>query len=106
MNEFSTYEITINIRRIWKYYVLHLIIPVLLILSLSLITYMIPVELIDVRIGLGLSLFLSLTALQVSPLSPKCFLPSFVRSFGFSSTGPLLTHSFLTHSSPILDHRD
>ena len=79
MNEFSTFEITINIRRIWKYYVLHLIIPVLLILALSLITYMIPMELIDVRIGLGLSFFLSLTALQVSPLSLKCFLPSFVR---------------------------
>ena len=41
-----------------------MIVPIILLVCLSLITYVIPGENIDARIALNLTLFLSLTALQ------------------------------------------
>ena len=41
-----------------------MIVPILLLVALSLITYIIPAESLDARIALNVTLFLSLTALQ------------------------------------------
>ena len=38
------FDIKIKIQRLWSYYVLNMIVPILLLVSLSLITYIIPAE--------------------------------------------------------------
>ena len=53
-----------------KYYLINIIVPVLLLVMLSLITYIIPPSSLDARVALNITLFLSLTALQVSSLGP------------------------------------
>ena len=61
---FLSFTVYIRIDRFWKYYVLNMIVPILLLVALSLITYIIPAESLDARIALNVTLFLSLTALQ------------------------------------------
>jgi len=75
-----TFDIVITINRLWRYYVLNMIVPIILLVCLSLITYVIPGENIDARIALNLTLFLSLTALQfiINDQLPKSSYPSAV----------------------------
>jgi len=75
-----SFDIYIRIDRFWKYYVLNMIVPILLLVALSLITYIIPAESLDARIALNVTLFLSLTALQfvINDQLPKSSYPSAV----------------------------
>ena len=50
--ELVTFEVVIHIKRLWKHYVLNLITPAIFIVLLSLITFLIPADSLDVRIGL------------------------------------------------------
>ncbi|WZN60471.1 ligand-gated ion-channel protein [Chloropicon roscoffensis] len=76
--ELVTFEVVIQIKRLWKHYVLNLITPAIFIVLLSLITFLIPADSLDVRIGLSVTLFLSLTALQfiINESLPKTSNPS------------------------------
>ena len=60
--------------------VLNMIVPILLLVSLSLITYIIPAESLDARVALNVTLFLSLTALQfiINDQLPRSSYPSAV----------------------------
>ena len=57
-----------------------MIVPILLLVSLSLITYIIPAESLDARVALNVTLFLSLTALQfiINDQLPRSSYPSAV----------------------------
>jgi hypothetical protein len=74
------FDIRIKIQRLWSYYVLNMIVPILLLVSLSLITYIIPAESLDARVALNVTLFLSLTALQfiINDQLPRSSYPSAV----------------------------
>ncbi|QDZ23285.1 ligand-gated ion-channel protein [Chloropicon primus] len=75
-----SFDIFIGVDRFSKYYVLNMIVPVLLLVSLSFITYIIPPSSLDSRIGLNVTLFLALTALQfvVNDQLPKSSYPTAV----------------------------
>ncbi|QDZ21470.1 ligand-gated ion channel [Chloropicon primus] len=78
--QLTSFDIVISIHRIWRYYVLNICVPVLLLVALSLITFIIPAESLDARIALNITLFLSLTALQfvVNDQLPKSSYPTAV----------------------------
>jgi len=75
-----SFDLVITIERLYNYYVLNMIVPILLLVSLSVVTYIIPAESLDIRIALNLTLFLSLTALQfiVNDQLPRSSYPSAV----------------------------
>jgi len=74
------FDIHINITRLWRYYVLNMIVPILLLAALSLVTYVVPPESLDGRIALNLTIFLALTALQfvINDQLPRSSYPSAV----------------------------
>ena len=74
------FDVHITVDRIWRFYMWNQILPILLLVSLSLVTYIIPAESLDARIALNLALFLSLTALKfvINDSLPKSTSPSAV----------------------------
>ena len=58
------FDVTINIKRLWNYYVVNVLVPLMLLVVLSFATYLIPRERLDARLALTVTLFLSLTAMQ------------------------------------------
>ncbi len=78
--EIVSFDVVVTISRKWRYYVLNMIVPILLLVCLSLVTYMIPADSLDTRISLNVTLFLSLTALQfiINAELPKSSNPSAV----------------------------
>jgi len=108
------FDIFIGINRLSEYYVLGIIVPTLLLVALSFITYIIPVDSLDARIGLNVTLFLALTALQfvINEQMPKSSYPTTVTkiivvsyivvSFGVSHLeSRVFSRKFLLTPSPL-----
>jgi len=76
--EVVSFDVVVTIKRKASYYILNMLVPILLLVGLSLITYMIPPADLDTRISLNVTLFLSLTALQfiINAELPKSSNPS------------------------------
>ena len=49
----------------YRYYLLNIIVPIFLLVVLSMVCYIMPATSLDARLALSITLFLSLTALQL-----------------------------------------
>eukprot|EP00216_Chloropicon_sp_CCMP2111_P000620 CAMPEP_0198238886 /NCGR_PEP_ID=MMETSP1446-20131203/4423_1 /TAXON_ID=1461542 ORGANISM="Unidentified sp, Strain CCMP2111" /NCGR_SAMPLE_ID=MMETSP1446 /ASSEMBLY_ACC=CAM_ASM_001112 /LENGTH=381 /DNA_ID=CAMNT_0043921377 /DNA_START=1 /DNA_END=1142 /DNA_ORIENTATION=- len=77
---FIGFDINIRVTRFGRYYVLNMLAPLFLLVSLSFLTYLIPPHLLEARVTLDVTLFLSLTALQfvVNDQLPRSSYPTTV----------------------------
>mmetsp|Transcript_3172 Transcript_3172/g.11503 ORF Transcript_3172/g.11503 Transcript_3172/m.11503 type:complete len:469 (-) Transcript_3172:567-1973(-) len=60
-----SFNVVIHIHRLWRYYLLNIIVPIFLLVVLSMVCYIMPATSLDARLALSITLFLSLTALQL-----------------------------------------